>query len=324
MSAVILTITGVTADDNGVSASQVVPALVAGNAGVGVVIDGAYSTGYDVDYLATASATMTQAAIMLARGTLIWPPRQVVVASDGDESNKTIAIVGKGPNGEAQKETITGPNASRTATTKFFSNVTSATFSATSTGTASIGINGIATMAQPRRVAFTPAGADTGMSFLINGADSQGSLISETVTGGGSTAVWTKLAYKTITSIIASNATASTLIVGDAADSIAGNPAYSAILFPDLYLNPFNIGIGAMTVTGTATFAVQHTFDDIDNNDISTLVSAKWADNTGITGKSASDALVSGNYAYPVSGIRLALTSGTGTVKAWLRQAGTR
>jgi hypothetical protein len=324
MSAVILTITGVSADDNGVSVSQTVPALVSGNAGVGVVIDGAYSSGYDVDYLATDSATVTQAAIMLARGTFISPPRQVVVASNGDESGKTITIVGLGPNGEGQRETITGPNNSRTATTKFFSSVTSATFSATSTGTASIGINGFATMAQPRRVAFTPGGADTGMSFLITGTDSQGSAISETVTGGSSTAVWTKLAYKTITSIIASDATASTLIIGDAADSVAGGSAYSAILYPDLFLNPFNIGIGAQTVTGTATYSVQHTFDDIDNNDISSLVAAKWADNTGISGKTASDNLVSGNYAYPVSGIRIMLTSGTGTVKCWLRQAGTR
>lgn len=59
---------------------------------------------------------------------------KVTIRNDSatDHTGKTIALVGTGPNGEAQTETLTGPNNAATVTsTKHFLALTSATPSAT-------------------------------------------------------------------------------------------------------------------------------------------------------------------------------------------------
>lgn len=88
---------------------------------------------------------------------------------------------------------------------------------------------------------------------------------------------------------------------------------------PDTLLNPFNIGIGCV-VTGTATYSIEHTFEDVTSPTFNPA-SATWFKNSGISSKSANQ---DGNYAYPVNGIRLTIESGTGSVTAYLLQAGAR
>lgn len=70
--------------------------------------------------------------------------------------------------------------------------------------------------------------------------------------------------------------------------------------------NPFNIGFGVV-VSGTATYTIQHTFDN-----------AKWFDNECIVDATADQ---DGNYAFPVAGIRTNITAGTGTVTLTTLQA---
>lgn len=306
----VLTITGLTPDADGVSLSQSVPGAA------GVVIDGAYASGYDVDLLSTAAAAITTATLTSAAASII-PPRQIVVASDGDESGATVALVGTDVNNAVISETITGPNTTRTATTKFFSSLISATMSTTSVGSVSVGVNGFATLTQPRRVAIASAGNDAGVTFTVTGTDAHGSTHSETVTGASGAAAHTVLSYKAVTGVVASAATASTMTVGSAADSITGDAAYSTYWFPDTSAIPFAVGIGS-SVSGTAAYNVQHMFDD-PNTDPTTWT---WANNSGIANKSAADGLVSGNYAFPVTGVRVSLISGTGTVTCRLIQAG--
>lgn len=77
----------------------------------------------------------------------------------------------------------------------------------------------------------------------------------------------------------------------------------------DHYIGPFNVGLGVV-VSGTLTYTVQHTFDDIhaDGFDPDT---ATWFDNAGLTNQTATN---DGNYAFPVTAVRLnvsAYTSGT-------------
>lgn len=71
----------------------------------------------------------------------------------------------------------------------------------------------------------------------------------------------------------------------------------------------FAVGIGCI-LSGTATYTVEHTFDDCF---APTFVpaSANWLPNSGLTAKTASS---DGNYAFPVRAIRLNIASGTGTV----------
>ncbi len=76
----------------------------------------------------------------------------------------------------------------------------------------------------------------------------------------------------------------------------------SAPLVMDRKQNPFNVGIG-VTVTGTATYTVEHTFDDILGG-----VTPVWLPNATLTAATTSQ---SGNYAFPVTAIRLNVTAWT-------------
>jgi archaellum component FlaF (FlaF/FlaG flagellin family) len=68
----------------------------------------------------------------------------------------------------------------------------------------------------------------------------------------------------------------------------------------------FNIGFGC-EVTGTVTFSVQHTFDDIYNPAITPV----WFNHAVVNGATAN---TDGNYAFPIAAMRLNVTAGTGSV----------
>jgi hypothetical protein len=93
----------------------------------------------------------------------------------------------------------------------------------------------------------------------------------------------------------------------------------SRVHVPDTYISPFAIGVGCI-VTGTVTYNIEHTFDDTLSATYNAAAGA-WFVNTGI---SAATANANGNYAYPVNGISINITAGTGSVTAYLLQAGTR
>lgn len=93
----------------------------------------------------------------------------------------------------------------------------------------------------------------------------------------------------------------------------AADGAPSTIFIPNLHLSPFNIGVGCVVVSGSPTYKVEHTFDDPQGS------SKTWFDHASLTGKTAN---ADGNYAFPVRGIRLSVTSGSGVVRAVLIQAG--
>lgn len=67
----------------------------------------------------------------------------------------------------------------------------------------------------------------------------------------------------------------------------------------------FQIGLGAV-VSGSVTYTVQHCFDNILAGATPT-----WFDHDFLAAKTTND---DGNYAFPITGIRLNVTAGTGTV----------
>lgn len=81
--------------------------------------------------------------------------------------------------------------------------------------------------------------------------------------------------------------------------------------------NPFNVGIGCV-VTGTATYTIQHSFDDPQNPSAMTWFSHDDAVFVNATANANS------NFAYPVLAARIHQTAGTGTVVATFIQAGLR
>jgi hypothetical protein len=80
----------------------------------------------------------------------------------------------------------------------------------------------------------------------------------------------------------------------------------SPVLPMDFRAQVFNIGFGC-EITGTATYSVQHTFDDIYNPAITPV----WFNNATVN---AATTNMDGNYAFPVSALRLNVTASTGSV----------
>lgn len=77
-------------------------------------------------------------------------------------------------------------------------------------------------------------------------------------------------------------------------------------------ISPFNVGFG-VAVTGTVDYTVQHTFDD------PAVGFTTWYSHPTIAAKTDNQ---DGNYAFPVTGIKLLMNSGTGTATLKLVQAG--
>jgi hypothetical protein len=71
----------------------------------------------------------------------------------------------------------------------------------------------------------------------------------------------------------------------------------------------FEVGIGCI-ISGTATYTVEHTFDDVYAPGF-VPASATWFPNTGLTARTTNS---DGNYAFPVQAIRLNVSASTGSV----------
>ena len=88
----------------------------------------------------------------------------------------------------------------------------------------------------------------------------------------------------------------------------------SKVIPLDTYQDPFNVSIGVSLSGGaTLTYSVQHTFDDVQAAGFDPTT-ATWFSNSGLSAKTTS---LDGNYAFPVTAIRLnvtAYTSGTATM----------
>ena len=82
----------------------------------------------------------------------------------------------------------------------------------------------------------------------------------------------------------------------------------------DYYISPFNVGFGVV-VTGSATYTVQHTFDNVFDS----TVTPTWFNHPVIAAQTTNQ---DGNYAFPVTAIRLTVTAGAGTATMTLVQAG--
>lgn len=157
---------------------------------------------------------------------------------------------------------------------------------------------GVANLVYAQIVGITSAGNDTGITFLITGTYS-GQVITETVTGSNATVALSTQYFDTVTSIYVSGATAST---GVYVGTLAANGAVSDIVVADWRQRPFNVGMG-VTISGTLTCTVQHTFDDIYTDTTPT-----WHSTDGLTAITDTD---EGNFAFPCRAARLRITAYT-------------
>ena len=86
----------------------------------------------------------------------------------------------------------------------------------------------------------------------------------------------------------------------------------SSALVMNTNISPFNVGFG-VTVTGTVNYTVQHTFDDPG------VGFTTWFDHPTVASQATNQ---DGNYAFPVTGVKLLVNSGGGTATLELVQAG--
>ena len=86
----------------------------------------------------------------------------------------------------------------------------------------------------------------------------------------------------------------------------------------DTYVAPSNMGL-AVVVSGAITYKVQYTFDNVFAQGYSpTAGTSTWFDHPTLVGTTSQNS----NIAYPVTGIRLITTAGTGTATLTIIQAG--
>ena len=86
----------------------------------------------------------------------------------------------------------------------------------------------------------------------------------------------------------------------------------------DSYVSPSNLGM-AVIVTGTTTYKVQYTFDDVFAKGYDpTDGTYTWFDQPTLVGSAS----LNSNIAYPVTAVRIITTAGTGSVKLVIIQAG--
>jgi len=97
----------------------------------------------------------------------------------------------------------------------------------------------------------------------------------------------------------------------------SGGTKTSNVYPPDNYVSPFNVAI-SVVVTGTATYTVQYTFDDVFASTYS-AASGNWTDHPTLTTQTTTK---DANVAYPVNGLRIRQTAGAGSVRCTFIQAG--
>jgi len=86
----------------------------------------------------------------------------------------------------------------------------------------------------------------------------------------------------------------------------------SSALVMNTNISPFNVGFGVIVV-GVVDYTVQHTFDDPASG------FTTWFPHPTIAAQIAN---ADGNYAFPVTGIRITVNSGAGSVTLKAIQAG--
>jgi len=172
----------------------------------------------------------------------------------------------------------------------------------------SLASGGVATVAGAQLITLVSGGNDTGITFTITGTDSDGRAQSETKTGASAgTATSTKY-FKTVTGITHTGSVATTLTSGNTIDAVSNT------IRPNLSTALTSIGIGVTLVSGTATYKVQHSYQNGD-----TAHPTLWFDNTAGAKTASSEA----TYSTPVATVRLLISaSASGLLSANIVQAG--
>jgi len=121
---------------------------------------------------------------------------------------------------------------------------------------------------------FTSAGNDSGITFTITGTDWNNNPVSEVLTGANATSVYTLYDYKTVTSVVASGASAGNVSIGT--NGVASSRPVFLDTFADssTYIQTDTGGSSAIT------YSIQLSGDNPNNAQLGmgsdTYANARW------------------------------------------------
>ena len=176
--------------------------------------------------------------------------------------------------------------------TGFASNVTGATWTITTT---TVGDN-LAHQVTIRNDSVTDHSVKTA---VLTGTDADNRVQTETLNLPGTSATVTSVKYfKTLTSVVPS-----ATIGADTMDIGWKDTAYGPTIPLDFKANAFSVSL-ALTLTGTISLTVQHTFDNVFNSSVTPV----WFPHSSLAAKTTNS---DGNYAFPVRATRVTVNSST-------------
>lgn len=173
------------------------------------------------------------------------------------------------------------------------------------------------TLDTSRQVVLTFAADETGHNFTIYGnqrTDGTGNAISETIAGTTAGTVASVRMYGQITRIAVDAATTGNVKAGT--NGVGASPWISS----NYFITPSDWSFGC-ALSGTANFSIQVTYDNFQTlgfNQTQLPEPTAW-DVSALASKSAN---ANGSVTDPITGWRLKINSGTGTVTVTAVQAG--
>lgn len=120
--------------------------------------------------------------------------------------------------------------------------------------------SGVAQLTAPRRVVITSAGNDSGITFTVAGTRGSwwaNTALTEVVTGANVSDAVTTQDFLTVTSVTASGAAAGNVTVGTNGTASGPWVAWSA------YATDFQVSLYGTVLSGSPTWEVQYTYDDV-------------------------------------------------------------
>jgi hypothetical protein len=172
---------------------------------------------------------------------------------------------------------------------------------------------GVATISPPARITITTADDESGVNFTVTGTDYSGNAITEVIVGPDTTTGTSSLTYSTVTSIVADDATADAITVGNAQAASSPWIALDPWAFPQVAIQ--------CSVTGSVSYTVQQTLDN-PNDPVNPVAEAsvQWVNHPD-SNLVAASTTQQGNYGYAPLFTRLNINSGSGSVRMTVVQA---
>ena len=302
-------------DRNGISTTETIIATR-----LDFLINGAGSTGYDIDAIVVAANPVAGTAMTLVSTNFVAQGgAYVLIDSDGagDHTGGTFVVVGLDKNGNSIKETITGPDANLiVAGSTLFHYITSVTpAGSVHASDVTVGVNGYITFTTPQHVAIYSAGNDSGDTFTVIGDDRYSKALSDAITGASAGTALGVANFAVVRRISNSSASA-----GAVEGGWVGTCESQWYVLNYRGKEGFNVGLGASISSGGAmTYDVEHTFDNVFASTF-TENGANVFNHATIVAQTAS---LDGTYTSPPTACRSAITAYTsGTLTLSIVQNG--